>query len=66
MKLTNKAYDVLKWICLTVLPAISVFYTVVDSVFGIGYTDIVCPLIAGVCTLIGTLIGVSTVNYNRL
>lgn len=65
MKIGNKAYDVLKWLCLVCIPAVTVFYCVLDGVFAWGYSDTVAKISAAVCTLIGTLIGISTAEYNR-
>lgn len=63
MQFENKVYDVLKWVCLIALPALSVLYASVDGVFGWGYTEAVVTVIAAVEAFIGTLIGVSTKNY---
>ena len=64
MKISNKLYDVLKWVCLTCLPLISSF------IFGLGElldfdSHIICGVIALTATLIGGLIGVSTMTYNK-
>ena len=64
MQFNNKVYDVLKWMCLIFLPAVSVLYSALDGAFGWGYTQTVCTVIASVCTFIGALIGVSTKSYN--
>lgn len=65
MKFNNKVYDVLKWVCLIGLPALSVFYAALDSAFNWGYTETVCTVIAAVEAFIGALIGVSTREYNN-
>lgn len=65
MKLDNKVYDILKWVCLIFLPAVGVLYAALDGAFGWGYTDTVCTVIASVAAFIGALIGVSTASYNR-
>lgn len=64
MKLSNKVYDVLKWLCLIALPAVSVFYAALDNAFGWGYVQQVGTVLAAVETFIGALIGVSTAAYN--
>lgn len=64
MRLDNKVYDILKWLCLIAMPATSVLYATLDGAFGWGYADVVTKVIAGVGAFIGALIGVSTKSYN--
>ena len=65
MKLPNKVYDILKWIVMVCIPALTTAYVGLDSVFGWGYADVVAKVSAIVCTLIGALIGISTAQYNK-
>lgn len=65
MKLPDKVYTILKWIALIALPAIATFWGVMGKVWDIPYTTEVVTTITAVATLIGALIGVSTVNYNK-
>lgn len=65
MMLSNKAYDILKWLVLICIPACTTFYVVLDKTFGLGYAEIVTTISAAVCTLIGSLIGISTAEYNK-
>ena len=39
MKLPSKLYDVLKWLVLIVIPALTTFYAVLDNIFGWGYAE---------------------------
>ena len=64
MKLNNKVYDILKWVVMIVLPAISAFYVALASVWGWPYAEQVAMTIAAV-TLLGALLGISTANYNK-
>lgn len=66
MKLSNKAYDILKWMALICIPALTTFYVVCDKTFGWGYAETVSTISAAACTLIGALIGISTAEYNKL
>lgn len=65
--LPNKVYDVLKYICTIVLPAICAFIGVVFPAIGISsdITGIVLTVITATATLIGTLIGISSYQYNK-
>lgn len=65
MVLPGKIYDVLKWLVVICIPALTVAYCGLDAVFGWGYADVVAKVSAIVCTLIGSLIGISTAEYNR-
>jgi len=65
MRIPDKLYDILKWVCLVCIPALTTFYCVLDGVFGWGYAEIVAKISAALCTLIGALIGISTAQYNK-
>lgn len=65
MALPGKVYDVLKWLVLVCIPALTTAYVGLDSVFGWGYGDTVAKVSAIVCTLLGALIGISTAEYNK-
>lgn len=62
--LSDKAYDILKWLVLVVIPALTTLYAVCDKAFGIGYAEIVTTISAAVCTCLGAIIGISTAQYN--
>lgn len=65
MTLSNKTYDVLKWLCLICLPALAFFIAQYGDILGMNNPDVISKLINGIATLLGTLIGVSTAAYNR-
>lgn len=65
MQLSNSTYDILKWLVLVVVPALTTFYTVCDKTFGWGYAEIVATISAGFCACVGAIIGVSTAQYNK-
>ncbi len=65
MKLPDKVYDVLKWLVLVCIPAFTTAYVGLDALFGWGYGDVVAKVSAIVCALIGSLVGISTAEYNR-
>ena len=62
--LPNNVYDVLKWICLIALPAISAFVLFMGTDLNEQY-ELIAKWINGIMILLGSLIGVSTVQYNR-
>lgn len=65
MKIPDKVYDVLKWIALIVMPALATFYSIVGKVWGWPYIGEVTTTITALGTLIGALIGLSTLSYNK-
>lgn len=65
MKLPDKVYDILKWACLIASPAIIAFLTTIFTLYKIPGVEIVTGTIAAVATLIGALIGISSVNYSK-
>ena len=62
--LPNKVYDILKWICILVLPACAVFIKTVFPVWNIGYSEPIATTIMAVDVLLGAILGVSTAQYN--
>jgi len=66
MKLNNKTYDVLKWLVIIAMPAIATFIAAVGSYFNWAPYEAVVFVINASTTLVGTLIGISTANYNKI
>lgn len=65
MKLPDKLYDVLKWVCLIALPALAVFYAVIAKIWGLPYESEIPATINAVAVLIGALIGVSHLSIKK-
>ena len=65
MKMSNKVYDVLKWVALTFLPALTALYGVIGATLNIPYTEQVITIAVAVDTFLGTCLGISSVNYNK-
>ena len=63
--MSNKTYDVLKWIALVALDAVGVFYKAISTIWGIPYGDEVLATCAALSLLLGTLIGVSSTQYKK-
>ena len=64
MKLSNKTYDTLKWVVLIFLPALVTFITTVGQSFNAEWLFPVVTIMTAFTTFLGTLVGVSSVNYN--
>ena len=65
MKLPDSVYDVLKWIVVIVIPALTTAYVGLSMIWGWPYADKIAKTSAVVCTLLGSLLGISTITYNK-
>lgn len=65
MKLSNKLYDVLKWVALVVLPALSALYLGLSGIWGFPYGEQVSGTIALIDTFLGALLGISSAQYKK-
>lgn len=65
MILPDKVYNTLKWLCLTVLPALSVLYAVLSKIWGLPYGAEIPATINAVVVFIGALIGISQANIKK-
>lgn len=63
MKLTNKQYDILKWIAQILLPAIGALYFALSKIWGFPMATEVIGTIAAIDTFLGAVLGISTKNY---
>lgn len=66
MKLDDRIYNVLKYLCQIGLPALGTFYFTLAQICNLPYAEQVVGIIAAVTTLLGTLLGISTYNYNKV
>lgn len=65
MKISNKTYDVLKWIAQLLLPALGTLYFALASTWGLPYADQVVGTITAIDTFLGVILGLSTAQYNK-
>lgn len=63
--MSNKTYDILKWIVITVLPALLTLFGVIGATLDFSFTDTVITIGTAVITFLGTVLGISSVNYNK-
>ena len=63
MKLSNKVYDVLKWIALYLLPALGTLYFALSGIWGLPYGEQVVGTITAADTFLGVLLGISNASY---
>ena len=65
MSMSNKTYDVLKWIAQFLLPAAGTLYFALAGIWGLPYGEQVVGTITAIDTLLGVLLGISSANYNK-
>ena len=65
MKLSNKVYDVLKWIAMYLLPALGTLYFALAGIWNFPYGEQVVGTITAVDTFLGILLGISTAQYQK-
>lgn len=65
MKLSNKMYDILKWIALYLLPALGTLYFALAGIWGFPYGEEIVGTITALDTFLGVILGISTANYNK-
>lgn len=63
--MSNEVYDILKWVGLICLPGLAWFVSVIAPVWGLPYADAIVTTLNAAGTLLGVLIGASTIDYNR-
>ena len=64
--LSNKTYDILKWLVCIVIPALTTAYVGLAAIWGFPYAEEVAKTSAVICTLLGAILGISTAQYNQL
>ena len=62
--LSNRAYDILKWIAQLLLPALGTLYFALAGIWGFPYGEEVVGTITAVDTFLGVVLGISTKVYN--
>lgn len=63
--MSNKVYDILKWVAMIVLPAIATLYMAIANIWGFPYGEEVVGTITAVNTFLGAVVGISAVKYNK-
>ena len=63
--MSNKVYNVLKWVALILLPALGTLYFALAGIWGFPYAEQVVGTITAADTFLGVVLGVSTAQYNK-
>lgn len=63
--MSNRIYDVLKYIAQIVLPALGALYFGLASIWGLPYGEEIVGTISVIDAFLGALLGISTAQYKR-
>ena len=63
--MSNKIYDILKWIALIFLPAIATLYFALANIWGFPYAEQIVGTITAIDAFLGALLGISHVQYKK-
>lgn len=65
MKMSNKTYDILKWVALVLLPAFCALYSTIGEIWGLSRVTEVVGTIAAIDAFLGVVLGVSSTQYKK-
>lgn len=63
--MSNKLYDILKWIALILLPALGTLYFALAGIWGFPYGEQIVGTITAIDCFLGALLGISNVAYKK-
>ena len=63
--MSNKTYDILKWIAQILLPSIGTLYFALAGIWDLPYGEAIVGTITAIDTFLGCLLGISSINYNK-
>ena len=63
--MSNKMYDVLKWIAMVVLPAIGTLYFALAGIWGFPYGEEIVGTITAVAAFLGSVLMISSAQYKK-
>ena len=65
MKITNKAYDAIKWIVVIVIPAVITLYSTLGGIWDFPYVQEITASLAAVDVFLGVIMKISSASYNK-
>lgn len=66
MKLSNKVYDVLKWVAQLLLPALGTLYFALAGIWGFPYGEQIVGTLTAIDAFLGAVLKYSSIKYNRM
>ena len=65
MKMSNKVYDIFKFIAQILLPALATFYLTLAGIWGLPFGEQVSGTVMAIDTLLGAILMLSSNKYNK-
>lgn len=65
MTMSNKTYDILKFLALKVLPALATLLIALTMIWNIPYGEAIAATITAIDTFLGTILGISSKVYAK-
>jgi hypothetical protein len=62
---SNKAYNIIKWIVVIVLPSLGTLYFALAGIWGLPYGEEIVGTITAIDTFLGAVMMISTAQYNK-
>lgn len=63
--MSNKVYDVLKWIAQILLPALGALYFALANIWSLPYAEEIVGTITAVDAFLGVILGISSKQYYK-
>ena len=63
--MNNKVYDILKWVALVGLPALTALWLTLANIWGFPYAEAIGATMAAVTTFLGAILGMSSIQYQK-
>ena len=64
--MSNKVYDILKYITQIIIPAVATLYFALSSIWGLPYGEQIVGTLTAVDAFLGVCLGISTAQYNKM
>ena len=65
MKMSDKTYNILKWVAQYLLPGVATLWLALAGIWGLPYGEEIGGTIVAVDTFLGVLLGISSAQYNK-
>lgn len=65
MKMSDKVYDILKWVAQFFLPALATLYFALAQIWGFPFGEEIVGTITALDTFLGVILGISTASYKK-
>lgn len=63
--MNNKIYDVLKWVAILLLPALSTLIAVIGQIWGVPVCEPIAQTVTALGVFLGAILGISSIQYKK-